>query len=174
MRTFWLILYYGLAKHLPKSTAPILGKMAKSLRAACAKHLFDRCGVDVNLEQGAYIGNGKKFSVGNRVGIGKNFMCHCRIVTIEDDLMMGEDVLFQGGGHTHDDLSISIMDQGNLPDTPLHIACDVWIGARAIVLPGCKRIGAHSIIGAGAVVTKDVPDYAIVGGNPARVLKMRK
>lgn len=59
MRTFWLILYYGLAKHLPKSTAPILGKMAKSLRAACAKHLFDRCGVDVNLEQGAYIGNGR-------------------------------------------------------------------------------------------------------------------
>ena len=54
------------------------------------------------------------------------------------------------------------------------IGNDVWIGARAIILPGCKRIGAHSIIGAGAVVTKDVPDYAIVGGNPARVLKMRK
>lgn len=43
-----------------------------------------------------------------------------------------------------------------------------------IVLPGCKKIGAHSIIGAGSVVTKDVPDYAIVGGNPARILKMRK
>ena len=51
---------------------------------------------------------------------------------------------------------------------------DVWIGARAIVLPGCKRIGAHSIIGAGAVVTHDVPDYAIVGGNPAKVIRMRK
>lgn len=173
MRTFWLILYYGLVKHLPKSTAPILGKMAKSLRAACAKHLFDRCGVDVNLEQGAYIGNGKKFSVGNHVGIGKDFTCHCRIVTIEDDLMMGESVLFLGGGHRHEDVSIPMIQQGGLPDTPLHIASDVWIGARAIVLPGCKRIGAHSIIGAGAVVTKDVPDYAIVGGNPARVLKMR-
>ena len=67
-----------------------------------------------------------------------------------------------------------MIDQGGNPDTPLHIACDVWIGTRAIILPGCKRIGAHSIIGAGAVVTKDVPDYAIVGGNPARVLKMRK
>lgn len=45
---------------------------------------------------------------------------------------------------------------------------------RAIILPGCKHIGAHSIIGAGAVVTKDVPDYAIVGGNPAKVIRMRK
>lgn len=59
-------------------------------------------------------------------------------------------------------------------DTPLEICGDVWIGARVIILPGCKRIGAHSIIGAGAVVTHDVPDYAIVGGNPAQVLRMRK
>lgn len=61
-----------------------------------------------------------------------------------------------------------------MPDSPLEIGYDVWIGARVIVLPGCTRIGAHSIIGAGAVVTKDVPDYAIVGGNPARVIRMRK
>ena len=40
MKTFWLILYYGLAKHLPKSTAPVIGKMAKALRRACAEHLF--------------------------------------------------------------------------------------------------------------------------------------
>ena len=58
--------------------------------------------------------------------------------------------------------------------TPLEICGGVWIGARAIVLPGCKRIGAHSIIGAGAVVTRDVPDYAIVGGNPAKIIRMRK
>lgn len=174
MRKFWSIIYYGFARHLPKSTAPIFGKMARALRRSCAKHLFANCGKETNLEQGAYIGNGKKFSVGNRVGIGKNFICHCRIVTIEDDLMMGEDVLFQGGGHNHEDLSISMMDQGVKPSTPLHIASDVWIGSRAIILSGCKRIGAHSIIGAGAVVTKDVPDYAIVGGNPAKVIRYRE
>ncbi len=55
----------------------------------------------------------------------------------------------------------------------LHIGYDVWIGARVIVLPGCKNIDKGVIIGAGAVVTKDIPDYAAVGGNPARVIKFR-
>lgn len=53
------------------------------------------------------------------------------------------------------------------------IGHDVWIGQGAIVLPGCRKIGTGAVIGAGAVVTKDVPDYAIVGGNPAKVIKYR-
>jgi maltose O-acetyltransferase len=64
--------------------------------------------------------------------------------------------------------------EGDLLVSPLEIGYDVWIGTRVIVLPGCKKIGAHSIIGAGAVVTKDVADYSIVAGNPAKVIRMRK
>ena len=174
MRIFCLILYYGLARFLPKSTIPVIGKFALWLRYYCAKHLFARCDGFVNLEQGAYVGNGKSFFVGKNVGIGKNFVCHNRVVTIYDGLMMGEDVLFQGGGHSFVDPDQPI---GSGPDegpTPLEICGDVWIGARSIILPGCKHIGAHSIIGAGSVVTKDVPDYAIVCGNPAKVIRMRK
>ena len=52
------------------------------------------------------------------------------------------------------------------------IGNDVWIGARVILLPGVK-IGDHVILGAGAVVTKDIPDYAIAAGNPARIIRMR-
>lgn len=177
MKKIWLIIYYGFAKHLPKSNRGILGKFAKWLRYQCAKHLFAECNGYVNLEQGAYIGNGKNFRVlaeGKICGIGKDFVCHNRIVTIHGDLLMGEDVLFQGGGHRFDDLGVPIGAQNNLPDTPLDIMEDVWIGTRAIILPGCRRIGAHSIIGAGSVVTHDVPDYAIVGGNPAKVIRMRK
>ena len=81
---------------------------------------------------------------------------------------------FRGGAHSFANPDVPIGSEPDEGPTDLEICGDVWIGARAIILPGCKRIGAHSIIGAGAVVTKDVPDYAIVGGNPARVLRMRK
>ena len=169
------MVYYGLASKLPKSNRPILGKFGGWLRSRCAKHLFAECKGYVNLEQGAYIGNGRNFHVmGSGVGIGKGFVCHNRIVTIHGSVLMGENVLFQGGGHSFADPNKPIGSEGNLPDTPLEIEQDVWIGARAIILPGCTHIGAHSIIGAGAVVTKDVPEYAIVGGNPARIIRMRK
>ena len=174
MRTFWLIIYYGFARYLPKSNWPLFGKFSQRVRYQCAKHLFAQCNAYVNLEQGAYIGSGKNFYFLNGGSIGKDFVCHNRIVTVHGGLLMGENVLFQGGGHTFANPDKPIGSEGDMPDSPLEICEDVWIGARAIVLPGCKRIGAHSIIGAGAVVTKDVPDYAIVGGNPAKVIRMRK
>ncbi|MCB9495458.1 MAG: CatB-related O-acetyltransferase [Fibrobacteria bacterium] len=55
----------------------------------------------------------------------------------------------------------------------LEIGHDVWIGANSIILPKVKRIGNGAIIGAGAVITKDVPPYAVVAGNPGKILKYR-
>lgn len=174
MRIFWLILYYGFGRHLPKSTTPVIGKAALRLRRLCGRHLFAECGRDLNLEQGAYIGKGSRIHAGNYVGIGKNFCIHCRDLIVGDYLMMGEDVLVEGGGHYFADPDKRIGDGPDILSKPLEIAGDVWIGARVTILPGCKRIGAHSIIGAGSVVTHDIPDYAIAGGNPARVIRKRK
>lgn len=169
MRKFWLIIYYGFATYLPKSTSPYFGKFAKWLRFQCAKHVFaEYKGDDVNLERGAYIGNGKNIYVlGGEVGFGVNFACHSRIVTINGDLMMGEDVLLQGDNHNISDL------KQNKNKDPLHIANRVWIGSRSIILSGCKSIGNNVIIGAGSVVTHDIPDNVIVAGNPARIIKKR-
>lgn len=55
----------------------------------------------------------------------------------------------------------------------LEIGDDVWIGHGAIITPGCKTIGTGAVIGAGAVVTKDVPEFSIVAGNPAKLIKYR-
>lgn len=175
MRIFWLIIYYGFARYLPKSTVPIIGKIAKWLRRVCVEHLFAECGPLINVEAGVYIGNGKNIHIrGEKVGLSTNVCSRNRILTIHSHVMVGEDTLFQGGGHSFADASKLIGSEDDGVLTPLEICSDVWIGVRVIVLPGCKRIGAHSIIGAGAVVTKDVPDYAIVGGNPAKVIRMRK
>ena len=61
----------------------------------------------------------------------------------------------------------------DVPTANLEIGADAWIGARALILPGCRRIGRGAVIAAGAVVTRDVPDYAVVGGNPARHIRYR-
>ena len=173
MKLFYRLLYYGFARHLPKSTVPVFGKMSSALRRYCCKKMFASCGDKLNVEQGAYFGNGNDVHVGTLVGLGKNFTMHNCILTVEDYLMMGEDVMIIGGGHRFDDMDTPMGEQGAKEKTELHIAGDVWIGARAMILPGCKRIGHGAIIGAGTVVTKDVPDYAIMGGNPAQVIRYR-
>lgn len=61
----------------------------------------------------------------------------------------------------------------DLPAGRLEIGSDVWIGCNAIVTPGCRRIGHGAVIGAGSIVTKDVSDFAIVAGNPARKIRDR-
>lgn len=175
---FFRFLYYGFARFLPKSTAPLVGGLSKKIRSSICRKLFrtdeqHQCRKLV-VEQGAYFGSGKNFTVGNEVGLGKDFKSHNRIVTIDDYLMMGEDVLFLGGGHNMDKTDAPMSHQGCKEPTPLHIAGDVWIGSRVIVLPGCRRIGHGAVIGAGSVVTKDVPDWAVVGGNPAEVIRYRQ
>ncbi len=57
--------------------------------------------------------------------------------------------------------------------TELVIGNDVWVGCNATILPGVNRIGDGAVIGAGAVVTKDVPDFAVIAGNPAAIIKYR-
>jgi acetyltransferase-like isoleucine patch superfamily enzyme len=64
----------------------------------------------------------------------------------------------------------SIMDSR---DNPLTIGHDVWIADRVTILPGCRSIGNGAVIGAGAVVSRDVPPYAVVAGTPARQIRMR-
>ena len=66
-----------------------------------------------------------------------------------------------------------VIEQDLIVSEPLLIEDDVWVGHNAIILPGCKFIGRGAIIGAGAIVTHDVPAYQVVAGVPARRLRER-
>lgn len=168
------ILYYLIGRNLPSSFQfSIIGKLSKKFRAFTCKQFFRSVGINANIEHGSYFGSGREIEIGNNSGIGVN--CHVPAdIRIGNDVMMGPDVLIfsKGQAHKFDDTSIPMRLQGKEETTSVVIEDDVWIGARVIILPGVK-ISQGSVIGAGAVVTKDVPPYAICAGNPARIIRYR-
>lgn len=87
--------------------------------------------------------------------------------------MMGPECVIISRNHEFDRTDIPMRLQGYKDAEPCVIGNDVWIGRRVMSMPGV-HIGNGCIIAAGAVVTKDVPDYAVVGGVPAKVIKFRK
>src|SRR5699024_4409224 len=93
-------------------------------------------------------------------------------ITIGNGVMIGPYCLIYTCNHNTKDLSVPMFKQGMDVMKPVVIEDDVWIGGRVIILPGV-HIGTGAIIGAGAVVTKDVPEYAIVAGNPAKIIRYR-
>lgn len=101
-------------------------------------------------------------------------------LTVGDFVSIGSNVTFMGGGnHKMDSFStfpfnVKFFDQKveALTKGPIIIKDDVWIGSNSLILSGIT-VGQGAVVAAGSVVTKDVPPYSIVGGNPARILKYR-
>ncbi len=162
------ILYGLIAKHLPISYN-FLGGGGKCMRRLCGKLILLKCGKNVNIEKGAVFSS--HVSLGDNSGIG---ICASvgGEVQIGDNVMMGPHCTFYSRNHAFDRTDIPMCQQGFQEEKPIIIGNDVWIGGHVIILPGV-HVGNGAIIGAGAVVTKDVPDCAIVGGNPAKVIKYR-
>ena len=145
--------------------------MYKRIRGYFARRLLAGCGKCVNIEAGASFGRGNTVWLGDYSDLGID----CKIngeVHIGDHSFMGPDVVIYSNNHAFERTDIPIMYQGCSPIEPVWIGNDVWIGTRVIILPGV-HIGDHCVIGAGSVVTRDVPDWAIVGGNPARIVRQR-
>jgi acetyltransferase-like isoleucine patch superfamily enzyme len=86
--------------------------------------------------------------------------------------MIGPELLITGADHRFDEPGVAVIFSGRPEPEACVIEDDVWIGARVTVLKGV-RIGRGAIVAAGALVSRDVPPYTIVGGVPARPIRLR-
>jgi len=91
-------------------------------------------------------------------------------IVIEDDVLIGSGVHIYVTKHCFDDPAQPIINQGYCKSEGITLKKGCWIGALAIILPGVT-IGENAVIGAGAVVTTDIPPRAVAVGNPAKVIK---
>lgn len=114
----------------------------------------------------------KKFKVIGRLGVGRGCI-------FQTDILIGTDVMIAANcsfvardAHTYNKVGVSMFDSGRGDKYKIVIENDVWIGNGSIVLSGVV-IGYGSIVAAGSVVTRTVPCFSIVAGNPAKVIKQR-
>lgn len=126
--------------------------------------IFSKRGVFVRPEE---------ISIGNNVFISSNFHISARNLVIGNNIMIGPNLVIECDNHIFDIVGETMFQNRNLRNIKgVVIKDDVWIGANVIILPG-TTIGEGSIIGAGSVVTKDIPDYSICVGNPCKKIKNR-
>lgn len=168
-----IFLYYSFFRYLPNTTFPLLGNTFRKMRSFICKKIFFKSGDNIDICKNVYFGSGHTLSIGNNSGIGPNSKIIQTDIIIGNDVMIGPELRVLGGGHKFDSITIPMREQGLAPRSKLIIGNDIWIGEKVIITSKVKTIGNHSIIAAGSVVTKDVPEYAIVGGNPARIIKYR-
>lgn len=137
-------------------------------------------GSNIGIGENSFFGpvqynNGKKYVpkiiIGDGTWIGKN----CSIAAI-DKVEIGKNVLFAGcvhitdHSHGYEDINCPVSMQTLISKGPVIIGDECWLGFNSEILSGV-RIGRHSVVAARAVVTKDVPDYCVVAGNPAKIIK---
>lgn len=166
---FGTIIYRLIAMHLSQSGSRVF-ILGKYLRRFCGKLILKKCGKCVNIEHGAVFNS--ECELGDYSGIGIDCKLDGKVI-IGNHVMMGPECLVYTRNHSFNDINTFMDKQGFQETKPVIIGDDVWIGGRVIILPG-RCIGDGAIVGAGAVITKDVEDYTIVAGNPARIVKYRR
>lgn len=132
-------------------------------------------GDDVVISRNSVIqGKTGPVAIGNKTDIGCNtIISSCSGISIGSSVLIGANCYIGGARYIADRLDISMMEQGTYSKGTVVIEEGAWLGAGATVLDG-MRVGKGAIVGAGAVVTKNLPDYAIAVGVPAKVIKQRE
>lgn len=151
-------------------------------RLSIGEHPEICCPENVRLGDGIYVDRGfvlracerASITIGDDFGANGNVRliadCGGRI-EIGDKVIIGPNVVLRAADHAMERIDVPIREQGHAAGV-IRIGNDVWIAANVVVLRDVN-IGDHAVIGAGSVVTGDIPPYAVAAGAPARVVRMR-
>lgn len=163
------LFYCLVAKHLPEEWGPV-GKISARIRRAAARPLFKESAPVVTVGRGADFGNGCNIVMKDHANIGSYALIEesPATVTIGKHVMMGTQCIIITQNHKYGPEGFDGFEGKDVV-----IGDFAWIGHRVTILPGVT-IGSHAIVGAGSVVSRSIPDYAIAAGNPARVKKLRR
>ena len=144
----------------------------KKIRYLLYKRKLKSCGKDVVICSGTKLQTARKISIGNNVRIGeRSRFSGSGGITIGNNVSFGPEVVIWSVNHNfHCPETLPYDDTAT--EKAVTIEDNVWVGARVCIVPGVT-IGEGAVVAMGAVVTKDVPPCAVVGGNPAKVLKYR-
>lgn len=126
--------------------------------------LFGQVGENSRVMTPTTVVRGKNVTIGNNVVVMNNVLfMSAGGITIDDDALVAANVQLISNNH-------DLHNHAVLLCKPVHLKRNCWVGAGATILPGVT-VGENAVVGAAAVVTHDVPDGAVVVGNPARVIK---
>ena len=173
------------------------GRSGRLLRRLYYRRRFAACGPVLSIGEHAEIACPENIRLGDRIHVDRDFVlraCDRAAIDIGDDfgangnvriiadcggrieigskVIIGPNTVIRASDHAMDRTDIPIKDQGHAAGL-VSIGDGVWVAANVVVLRGA-RIGEHAVIGAGSVVTGEIPAYAVAAGVPARVIRQRQ
>ncbi|MBE6300588.1 MAG: acyltransferase [Parabacteroides distasonis] len=192
LRKFWNNKPLGLIPAMLMLLQMVWQKIRNKLHSCIYTKNIGKCGICVKIYPNTIFKYPKTITIGNNVSIGFNCDIHNDeipkgILELGDNVSIDKECLIDYSGdliigkNTHIAWGTYIITHTHGYDPhsepipkPLTIGENVFIGAKCIITPSVNHIGHNVMIGTGSVVTKDVPDYAVVVGNPAKVIKYKK
>lgn len=164
-------LYYTMFwRMFDRTPAAMMQGFAIEVRRILAKRIFRHCGEGVTIHHNVLFSRGDHISVGDGSLLNRYVMLDDRAeIDIGSFVMVSAGVTIETHTHPFDDFSVPIA-QGGRDGRPVKIGSNTVLGYNAVVMAG-TTIGYRCIVGANSVVTKDVPDYTVVGGVPAKPIK---